>query len=47
MTKNIVLRSKGSSSPWHFYPFKLPDLAEPLQQRTISQPRREIAEAFS
>jgi hypothetical protein len=30
----------------HLYPLKLPDLAEPLQQRTIRQPRREITEAF-
>src|SRR5271165_2748513 len=29
----------------HLYPIKLPDLAEPLQQRTISHPRREITEA--
>src|SRR6202007_490911 len=29
----------------HLYPIKLPDLAEPLQQRAISHPRREITEA--
>src|SRR5271166_1345231 len=29
----------------HLYPLELPDLAEPLQQRTISHPRREITEA--
>src|ERR1700726_3594974 len=30
---------------WHLDPIKLRDLAEPLQERTISQSRREIAEA--